>query len=432
MPAISEKIVASLPTPASGNKLHYFSGATLQGKKAPSGFAVRVTAAGTKSFVLFYRKDGKPYLDTIGRWDENAKGGGLTVLRGIIAAKVRADEIQNGKADPRPARTRRVEDGNKPAGESVADMLDEFVRRYIEKDAKLRTGKLIKSAFERLVKPAIGQIGIYDVRRSNVVRMLDTIADENGPVMADRTLAYLSKAFHWRAARDDDFLPPVVRGMSRTKPTERSRDRILDDVEIRDLWNALDAVPRPSCYARYVRFLLHTATRRNEASRMRWDEIVGEVWTIPGARYKSKRDHAVPLTAATRKLIGEKPNDITKHPYVFSTTGGELAFSGTSWAKSILEKKIAELRKADGREPMPRWTLHDLRRTARSLMSRAGVPTDHAERAIGHAIRGVRGTYDRHRYDSEKRQAFESLALLIGQILNPAANVTPIASKRRR
>jgi hypothetical protein len=53
MSAISEKIVASLPAPAVGNKLHYFSGASLQGKRAPSGFAVRVTAAGTKSFVLF-------------------------------------------------------------------------------------------------------------------------------------------------------------------------------------------------------------------------------------------------------------------------------------------------------------------------------------------------------------------------------------------
>jgi integrase len=431
MPAISEKIVASLPTPASGNKLHYFSGATLQGKKAPSGFAIRVTAAGTKSFVLFYRKDSKSYLDTIGRWDENAKGGGLTVLRGIIAAKGRADEIQGGKADPRPARTRRVEDGNKPDGESIADMLDEFVQRYIEKDAKLRTGKVIKRAFERLVKPAIGQIGVYDLRRSGVVRMLDTIADDNGPVMADRTLAYLRKAFHWRAARDDDFSPPIVRGMSRTKPTERSRDRILADDEIRDLWKALDAVPRPSCYARYVRFLLHTATRRDEASHMRWDEIVGDVWTIPGARYKNKRDHAVPLTAATRKLIGEKPKDITKHPYVFSTTGGELAFGGKSWAKRILEKKIAELRKADGRAAMPPWTLHDLRRTARSLMSRAGVPSDHAERAIGHAIDGVRGVYDRHEYLSEKEKAFAALASLIGQILNPAPNVTQLTKRRQ-
>jgi integrase len=177
---------------------------------------------------------------------------------------------------------------------------------------------------------------------------------------------------------------------------------------------------------------LHTATRRDEASHARWDEINGDVWTIPGARYKNKRDHAVPLTDATRKLIGEKPKEIAKRPFVFSTTGGELAFGGKSWAKRILERKIAELRKADGRGAMPPWTLHDLRRTARSLMSRAGVPADHAERAIGHAIRGVRGTYDRHTFDAEKRAAFEALDGLLDRILHPTKNVAEIAGRRRK
>ena len=70
---------------------------------------------------------------------------------------------------------------------------------------------------------------------------------------------------------------------------------------------------------------------------------------------------------------------------------------------------------------MPRWTLHDMRRTARSLMSRAKVPTDHAERALGHVIGGVRETYDRHEYLDEKRQAFDALAGLVALILDPPA-----------
>ena len=56
------------------------------------------------------------------------------------------------------------------------------------------------------------------------------------------------------------------------------------------------------------------------------------------------------------------------------------------------------------------WVIHDLRRTARSLLSRAGVPTDHAERCLGHVIGGVRGVYDRHEYYDEKAKAFEALA----------------------
>ena len=72
---------------------------------------------------------------------------------------------------------------------------------------------------------------------------------------------------------------------------------------------------------------------------------------------------------------------------------------------------------------MPHWTLHDLRRTARSLMSRAGVRPDIAERVLGHAIAGVAGVYDRHSYADEKRAALEKLAGLVERIVNPVANV---------
>ncbi len=434
---ISEKIVAALPVPPKGNKLHYFSAATLQGKRAPSGFAVRVTSAGTKSFVWFHRVGGTPYLETLGRWDENASGGSLTVLGAIIAAKARAEAISTpgSGADPRPDRTRRLEDGNKPAGETIGDLLDKFGGRYVDKDAKLRTAKIIKRTFERLVKPAIGEVGVYDLRRSQVVEMLDTIADENGPVMADRTLAYIRKAFNWRAINDDDFRSPIVKGMARTKTKDRARSRILSDDEIRDLWASLDAMTEPSCYSAYMKTLLHTATRLKEAANMRWDEIDSSngVWTIPGSRHKSKKDHAIPLTNAVRKLIGTRPKDYAKRPFVFSTTGGTVPFSGHSKAKATLDKKIAARRKADDRGKVERWTPHDLRRTARSLMSRAGVSEDHAERAIGHVIPGVRGVYDRHDYLPEKKKVLEALDRLVTQILDPPpANVENLADRKRR
>jgi integrase len=79
------------------------------------------------------------------------------------------------------------------------------------------------------------------------------------------------------------------------------------------------------------------------------------------------------------------------------------------------------------------WTLHDLRRTARTLLSRAGVSADHAERCLGHVIGGVRGVYDRFEYRDEKADAYEKLAALIGRIVNPpAGNVAEIADHRDR
>jgi integrase len=159
---------------------------------------------------------------------------------------------------------------------------------------------------------------------------------------------------------------------------------------------------------------------------MRWDEIEGAVWTIPASRYKNKMDHVVPLTDAARKLIGQR-----REGFVFSLSDGKQPFANNQRAKLLLDQKIAELRKAEGREPMPGWTLHDLRRTARTLMSRAGVNEDHAERAIGHKIRGVRGIYDRHKFDAEKRAAFEALDALLDRILKPTANIAEIAARRR-
>jgi integrase len=425
MQTISEKIVAKLPVPAAGNKVHFFSGSTLQGKKAPAGFGVRVTSAGTKAFVLFHRADGRKHLETLGRWDENAGGGTLTVRDAIIKADKVAKDLKLGRReDARPERTRRREDGTSP-GANISRLIDSFVERYVKKDAKLRSAGMIEAQLERLVKPRIGKVGIYEVKRSHISKMLSEIAEENGPRMADLALAYTRKAFSWYEVNghDDDFKSPIVRGMARGKPSEQARDRVLDDDEIKDLWAALDTIREPACFPNYVKFLLLTACRRNEVADMHADELNGDVWTIPKDRYKTKRDHVVPLSAAARQLIGTPKGD---GGFLFSTTDGDVAFSGFSKAKDALDEAIAKVRKNAGRKPMQPWTFHDLRRTARSLMSRAGVPADHAERCLGHVIAGVRGVYDRHEFATEKRAAFEALAATVAGILDPKSNVVPM------
>jgi integrase len=214
--------------------------------------------------------------------------------------------------------------------------------------------------------------------------------------------------------------------MARTKPKERARTRFLDDQEIRDVWHALDKAKVPACYPAFVRTLLLTAQRRSDVSHMASTEIEGNAWVIPAVRYKTKKDNAVPLTKKVLQLIGSG-----RKGFVFSSDSGKHAFSGYSKAKNGLDRTLAELRKQDGRKPMARWSYHDLRRTARSLMSRAGVPSDHAERVLGHAIGGVRAVYDRHAYLAEKTDALEKLAALIDRIISPPAeNVVAFTAKK--
>jgi integrase len=368
------------------------------------GFVARCLPSGVVSYGVRYRVAGKQ------RWLALGLHGRLTPDQARKAAKKRVGEVAD---DRDPAGEREVQ--REKAKASVNALLDEFLDRHVRKN--LRRADEVERVFDKYVRPRIGAKSIYQLRRGDVVEMLDAIEDANGAVMADRTLAHLRKAFNWQAARDDMFVPPIVRGMSRAKPAaERARKRILDDQEIRDLWKVLDTAKVPACYPAYMRTLLLTAQRREEVSRMIWEEIEGDHWNIPGERHKTgdeAGDKLVPLTPAVLELLG-KPQ---KTGFVFSSTKGKKAFSGFSKAKRALDEAIAELRKEEKRKPMASWVLHDLRRTARSLMSRAGVTGDIAERVLGHVIPGVRGVYDRYEYLTEKRAALGRLAQL-AQILD--------------
>jgi integrase len=299
---------------------------------------------------------------------------------------------------------------------------------------KLRSAPQRLAVFERVIYPdktAGRQIG--EVKRSEIVKLLDRVEDERGSQAAHQVLAFLSKLFSWYASRNDDFRSPIVRGMGRVKPRERAGKRVLTDEEIRDLWAALDAGAEdiPECFVRLVRMLLLTAVRRTEGARMAWSEIEGDVWTVPASRMKDKLDHAVPLTPGVLNNIGERQKGAKSRPFVFSTTDGDRPFSGYSKAKAALDKEIATLRKNEGREPMPAWQLsRDVRRTAKTLMARAGVRPDISERVLAHVIPGVEGIYDRYEYVAEKKDALERLASLIGRILHPADNVAPLDERR--
>ncbi|WP_438277973.1 tyrosine-type recombinase/integrase [Nitrobacter sp.] len=385
------------------------------------GFGVRVTDKGSKTYVLRTRYPGEVNASR----REIGKVGEIELTDARDKARGWLKLIAEGK-NPAEVETKKRDVQIERDATTVNAILDHFVKRHA---SKLRSEDQITSALDHYVRPWIGGTSIYDLKRRQIVEMLDAVEDKAGPVMADRVLAHVRKAFNWQTARDDDFLSPVVRGMARTKPKERARQRVLTDDEIRDIWRALETADVPSCYPRYVTMLLLTMTRRNESADMNAAEIEGDLWTIPGERYKNKLDHVIPLSPGAKALIGTKPKGFKGNTwFVFSTTDGRRPFSGFSKAKVSLDSEIAKLRKAEGRAKMPRWTLHDLRRTARTLMSRAKVPEDHAERAMGHVIAGVRGTYDRYSFLEEKRDAFQKLADLVTIIIKPPTdNVVPFA-----
>src|SRR5262249_60956905 len=150
--------------------------------------------------------------------------------------------------------------------------------------------------------------------------------------------------------------------MRHTKPNELARSRVLTDDELRRLWLAAETYPGP--FGAYLRFTLLTATRRSESAGLRRDELSdsGSTWIVPGSRYKNGKDTLIPLSQAAQAIVAAQP---VLGDYVFSTDGSKPLGGFT--------KRKADFDKVSG---VSDCRLHDLRRTARTVLSRAGIRVD--------------------------------------------------------
>jgi integrase len=394
------------------------------------GFGLQVTANGAKSFVFQYRAAGvsrRMKLD--GKFlrleaERDAKNGGKhKPQRGLASAlesaRREAAKIKSALIDGRDP----LAECRKAAGVTT-NTLEAIAQDYMKRDGrKLRSHAERQRVLEKYVypfsptkhAPKLGSRQIDDIKRADVVRMLDHIEDAHGPVQADHVLAILRKLFNWCAARSDDFRSPLVKGMGRAASSkDRARTRILSDVELRTFWKAAETFP--GAFGHLLRVILLTATRLREASNLTRLEVSGDVWTIPAERHKSKKAFELPLSKAAAQLLAAVP-DIAGKGWVFTHDGKRPIGGFSKFKRQFDTAMLGELRKNDRKAELPGWVVHDLRRTARSLMSRAGVPADIAERCLGHKIAGVRGTYDRHEYSDERRDALERLADLVEQII---------------
>jgi integrase len=418
---------AKVPPPENGDRVIYWDNGL-------PGFGLVVTTCGHKSYVYQYRAHGisrRLTLDGAFLRHEAAR-----TKHGIPKASRSAVEAARWEAKKAQL---AVRDGRDPLGElrraraasknSLRNVAETF---FTDKDTikNLRTLDARRWVFGRYVFPRLGARPIDGIRRSEIARLLDGVKQNNGPVAAEHTLVALRRLFNWHAARDDDFLNPIVKGM--LKREFKPRDRILDDSELHLIWKVAQEHRNPYDYL--IQFILLTATRLSEASDMNRAELnaKGTEWLIPAARYKTKLDHLIPLSRAARQLLADMPA-VGEKGLVFTSTG-TTPISGFSKYKAAFDRRVLELHKQEKPDaaPPPNWTTHDLRRTARTLMARAKVNADYAERALGHVIGGVRGTYDRHAYATEKLAAFEALAAQIDRIVSgKKASVVPMLRPAR-
>lgn len=228
---------------------------------------------------------------------------------------------------------------------------------------------------------------IGTIKWREIASALDAIKGRDAPIMANRVFAVLRRMFNF--AVEHELLEKNPCDRHRPPSKEISRDRVLSDEEIRQVWLACTEYP----YGPLVRMLILTGQRRDEVASAVWDEFHAGNWHLPARRTKNGRAHCVPLSSQVESLIEGLPR-VSENLFVRVTAGT------MSRHKQILDESC----------PLEPWTLHDLRRTMCSGMARLAIPIHVIEKCVNHVsgtLSGVAGIYNRYSYEKEKREALQ-------------------------
>jgi integrase len=378
------------------------------------GFGVRLRAAGSKKWVVQYDHGGKTRRLTLGPVSALDPGEARRRAKDVFAARTLG---RDPAAEKQESRARAIE----TFGALLPRYLD-FKRFKLRPRSYRETERHLTSYAKPLHHRPVGEIN-----RRAVAALLATLAAKSGPTAAKCARASLSGFFTWLAREGLTDTNPVS---FTNKPQERAaRTRVLSDGELREIWEALEGAGQ---YADIVRLLLFTAARRIEIGDLSWDELSIEAAEIrlPGSRTKNGEPHAIPLAPAPLAILAARQ---VAHGRGFVFGRGRAGFVGWSSAKRALDERIAGARQATGiAEPMPGWTLHDLRGVVSTAMhDRLGIAPHIVEATLGHVGHkaGVAGTYNKAEYLAERRRALEKWAAFLDEIVTgkrPAAKVVQL------
>jgi integrase len=371
------------------------------------GLYLILQPSGAKSWAVRYRHHGVTRKHTLGPYPVID----LKAARDLAGRALRA--VAEGRD---PGHEKRVQ--NLDTVEAVAQRFIELhCRRAGRPDAARATQRLL----ELYALPRWRGRMARDITRRDVLDVLDRVVASNKPIAANRTLAAVRRMFNWAVSRDILATSPCV-GVKRPS-AEQSRERTLNDIELRDVWLGADAVGGP--FGALVKLLILSGQRRNEVARIRWSEIdlTGRLWALPAARTKNNRAHEIPLSGPVVTILMELP----RLGEFALTMSGKTAATGYS----VNKRKLDTLLPPD----MPAWRLHDLRRTTASGMARLGISLPVIEKVLNHAggsFAGIVGVYQRHSFAEEKRRALEAWAAFVVDLVsdNPRQNVVDLAKAR--
>lgn len=361
--------------------------------EAITGLVLCISAKGKKSFAVYC--DGKYY--------NLGKAPPLT----LADAKLKATDFLR---NPTAALQQAQEDTFKELAESW------FTK--VIKPKKIRTETETYRMLTRYVYPSWDTKRVSAITKNEVTKLIDKLTENHGVRQADRVHGLINQILRWHMNRTDGYIAPIV--ARDTSVAKRKRQRVLSDAEIRAFWACTETM---GIYGAMMRFALLSGQRREKVCRLRWDAVKNKVWTVESDHAREKGHVGVVKLPQLALDVIDSQQRLGANPFVFAAAGTkDKPLSGHNKRKAELDARMKRI--------LPEWNewrTHDLRRTARTLMSRAGVSSDVAERVLGHKVQGVESVYDIWEYTQQKSDALKALARLIEGILNdktPSTNRT--------
>jgi integrase len=366
--SLTAQTIKGLKPPASG-RVEYFDADT-------KGLCLRISHEGLRTWTLFYRTGAIQKRLTLGRYPAVSLADARDLARGAQLAVAKGGDPSADKKAARSVTT-------------FADLANVYLTQYAKRTK--RTWKDDERTINAELLPRWKSRPAAAVTRKDVREALNAMVERGAPIMANRVRALVSKMYNWAIQNDIVDANPVV-GVA--KPgREQSRERVLTEDEIRRFWEACDTQnPR---IAAWCRLRLTTAQRGGELLKMRWQDLEGPWWTIPGEFVKNGQGHRAYLNETSRAALGTVPK----------TEDSEWVFPGAFMGDvPHVSRRIAK----EGRAGIPDFRGHDLRRTAASYMTSAGVPRLVVKRILNHSEKDdITGVYDRYSYDREKKKALD-------------------------
>lgn len=350
------------------------------------GFGVRVSSAGTKTFILLYRHRGRPRRLSLGRYP----------VLSLADARTKASEALltiNQGVDPTLVE-HAVDD---PTFQFDA-VVTSFVSRHCNVRNKASTAKETERLLNKHFVGAWKKRDVRDIRQSHINEVLDALIAADKPSEANHALGVIKTLFRWCVDRDMIALSPC---MKIKKPARHgSRARVLSEAELKAVWGVLGAEGYP--FGTMTKLLILTGQRRGEVTQMRLSQLdlKAKTWLIPAELSKNGREHLLPLSDHAVSVIETVPKQ--DNDLLFPARGnGENVVSGFTRAKNRLDKLSG----------VTDWTLHDLRRTTATFLGKHDTPPHVIERILNHVsgtFAGVAGVYNRYPYLGEMRDALQA------------------------